>query len=160
MTEATTRALALAEFTSALERRDGRVFPKGTPPAWVTDAIRACHETPGGLILPDDWIYEQIASVLSDLESRDPDDWEDQAGEIADSLVDCYSADRTKWLASHLARVAYVTQACEEYGRREDLIDQIGLGQYAELSHITHTVIRAIFDRADDLADPAVDSEV
>ena len=119
---------------------------------WMVDAIRECHD--GGELLPNDWIYEAIHSVLGDLTDREPDSWEDSTSEIADSNVDVYNADRTRWLASHLAFGALVDEAVEELGQSDQgIFGNIGIGQYVLLERIAHTLISAIEEQAKDSDD-------
>lgn len=123
-------------------------------PEWMRDIVRACH----GNMMPDDWRYRMIEECADALADREPDQWEDDSHEIADSLVDVYNGPRLQWLASRLDRSAYVDEARDEglISPDADTFDQLGIGQFMEYREILDLLIRAIGDTADDI-DPTPD---
>ena len=145
-----------AEFAAAFvrdTRTDGTTYYRTAPdcPDWVD--VREIHQAIDDR-LPDDWIYEQIAVIASDLtgfEFFDGDAAREAVGEIADGLVDVYNADRTRWLADHAGNVALCDDAAAEYGGWDvGIIQRIGLGQYLAIERLAHaiiTIIEAEFDQ-------------
>jgi hypothetical protein len=95
--------------------------------------------------LPDDWVY-QHASLIADrlTEYDDADAAREAVAEIADSLVDVYNADRSKWLASHLNNAFLVDEACSELGWPDDIFKAIGYGQYRALENIANKMIELV----------------
>lgn len=143
-----TLALAMYNTLERDTRNNGETFIrlKDGSPEWMTDAIRKAH---GGM-LPDDTRYRMIRDVLSSLTDREPDDWEDAAHEICDSLIDVYTSRLTAWLASDINRVGYVTEAIEEYGRGRDPAHEIAMGQFREYEEIYGSLVRSIEERAEE----------
>lgn len=135
------------------ERTDGDHYTRtkdGTP-EWVRDLV---HDAHGGLFLPDDWRYDAIWNALGaihDSGAEDADDLDDLAHEWADGEVDVYNAARTEWLASSLDRAAYVDEAREQFGTEgADLFDQLGSGQYVELTEVFGSVRQSLENRMDE----------
>jgi hypothetical protein len=139
----------LSTFVEAFEsktRDNGETFLciDDDAPAWCKVVVRECH---GGM-MPDDTRYNMIHSVACDLLDRceddtDADSLRDDAGEIADGLVDVYNSARVAWLASHIERAGYIDEA-----QREGLIspetvtmDRIGIGQCLEYQEIAYQLI-------------------
>lgn len=120
-------------------------------PDWMAEAVREAH----GDMLPDDWRYEAIWAVseaLSDLGADE--DHEDAIHEIADGLVDVYTANLTKWLASSLERVAYVDEAREDFGGEgNDLETAIKRGQFLEYREIASSLVSALAALVDEDSD-------
>lgn len=147
-----TIATLASEAYDAMETRtrdDGTnyVTTKDDAPQWVQDLAHDAH----GTMLPDDWRYDAIHSVLSAL-SCGAD--EDDPGEIADTLVDTYTGDRLRWLASHMDRVAYCDDAAEEFGAPDcGIVERIGWGQYMEASEIVGSVVESLRARLEEVED-------
>lgn len=121
---------------------------RSNAPQWMTDAIREAHDR--GDILPNDWIYDQCHTIASNMSDTDPADWEDSVGEWADSGVDIYNSDRSRWLGSHGAFASIVDEAVSELGHSDQgLIGDIGLGQYYMIERIAQVLIRAVTDKAE-----------
>lgn len=130
------------------ENGDDFYSVKDGAPDWITDLVHDAH----GSMLPDDWKYDAIHSVLGsihDAGAETADDLQDTDHEIADGLVDTYNADRVRWLASHLDRGAYCDEAAKEFGTDYDgdtvgIYDLIGAGQYMEAREIVGEVINSL----------------
>lgn len=127
---------------------------KDGAPEWLQDLCREAHHCgwAGELMFPDDWRYEAIYAALGHIADSGAEtihDLEDQAHEFADSHVDVYNDDRAKWLGSHHYRSGYVDEARDEglIADDADLMAQLGVGQYEELSEVFHAVARFLSDR-------------
>jgi hypothetical protein len=125
------------------------------------------HAAVDGPRLPDDWVYEQCASVASALVERvrygisSADDAREALREIADELVDVYNADRLAWLASHLGNVAIVAEACADLdvSPDTDTFTRIRLGQCEAISRIAGALIDACEFEADRREEGDADAE-
>ncbi len=142
----------LAEPFETRKRDSGEAFTvcKDDAPEWVRDVARAAH----GDMLPDDTKYGMIhesAEKLTEYADNDStvDSLRDQIGEMADSMVDIYHADRVRWLASDFRRAFYIDEAREEglIGPDTSTLDQIGIGQYQEYCEILNHLLSAIEDQ-------------
>lgn len=145
------------EFNDAFEsskRDDDTTFYKlkNDAPEWLqgSSVMMAIHAALDDR-LPDDWVYKKVY-FLSDriTDKENADDARDTTSEWADSLVDTYNSDRSKWLASHLNNAALVDEAVEEYGTEGDTFERIGIGQYLAIERIAAAVIEAIETEAND----------
>lgn len=125
------------------------VRTKDGAPEWIGDMCRDAH----GDMFPDDWRYACIAAAVDHI-AGDPEDPE-EVHDFADSYVDTYTADRLRWLASHLTRVEYVDNACEELGAHGGIVEMIAAGQYVEASEVYGAVLDALTARALDLLNPS-----
>lgn len=144
------RELADAFVTFKRDGSDETIYKcKDGTAQWITDAVMAAH----GDMMPDDWKYEHCShvadAIVETLEYNDADLDRLEVGEIADDLVDIYTASLTAWLASHLDRVGYVDDA--DHAEEADLGDLLRAGQYAELSEIADALAEAIRERAEEL---------
>lgn len=115
-------------------------------PQWVQDMIHACHYQG---MLPDDFVFEQVylmCSEISGLEDNDdPRDIEVHADDYSHALL--------KWLSSNLARADFVEDAIDEAcGDKCDLFLMIGIGQEKEMQEILDTIIDHLNDRLDFIA--------
>jgi len=149
-----TIAREAADCFTVRTREDGEQFTatRDGSPDWVTDIIHHAH----GEFLPDDWRYDVIGSALEHIADADIEtryDADDLSGEFADGAVDTYNAARFKWLASNLQRAGYCDRAREDglVADDADIIDRIGIGQYAEAEEIFALVLDALEARADEL---------
>lgn len=117
--------------------KDGR-------PQWVLDLCQTAHAD----MFPDDYRYEAIRDALAYISDNDAD--EDGSGDFADSHVDVYNTERSKWLYSRLDRAGYVDDAANEYGFSFDngkgVFDLLGMGQYSELSEVYGFVYRFLVE--------------
>ena len=101
---------------------------------WLTDAVHAAHDDE----MPNDWRYEtcwHIVAALEDGAERD---------EIADSLVDVYTADLVQWLADDISRIQYDAEAIDVFGHAETLADAIRVAQYCAIEAMVHLLADAI----------------
>lgn len=166
---ATTTMAELAQaFSDAFERgeRDqpnefgDRAFYKlkEGAPEWMHRAVQEAHCVGGELLMPNDWIYDACDTISGRMADSDPERWDDAAAEWADSGVDVYNADRTKWLASHLFWAGVVDEAVEELGHSDQgIFGDIGIGQYHALSHIAAALIQAVREQAEEDAETDAD---
>ena len=122
------------------DRERDMVLPTADAPEWLTDLCRDAH----GTMFPDDWRYEFIQDALNALE-----DDEDAEPDV-DSLYP-YTADRLKWLASHLDRPGYCDAAVQDMGLTfTDTVTLIGWGMAAELSEVFELVRGFLETRCED----------
>ena len=110
-------------------------------PAWIHDLIQRAH---GGM-LPNDWRYAAIKTILEHIEDADdPDDalenWE----------PDIYDRDLVDWLRSYGSRKQYVDDAVKEYGWTY-LMEALQLGQRFEMEEIFDMVITGLQARKSEL---------
>jgi hypothetical protein len=124
-------------------------------PQWVRDLVQSAH----GEFLPDDHRYAMIRSALDAVaESEASPDWTlDEIGhEFADN-AHIYNSDLLKWLASHLDRVGYCDEACDEYGlpAETDMIARISAGQTTERREVFSLVVDALQRRLDEVSTDA-----
>lgn len=136
----------LSEFEHG-KRNDGSgyVFIKNHDwdnPDKLMIAVRSAH----GDKMPDDWIYSTFHNCLqrlSDYEITDNDKLEDIRSEAVDSMVDIYTADLTKWLASNINNVYYLTQAIEEF-ECKDGFKALSMAQYIAIDEVMNEVINLL----------------
>ena len=155
MPNLTETARALADAFETKRRDNGESFYclKDGHPDWMMDALRAAHD--GGEMLPNDWSYRlaaQMAEHIAEaLEYESDRDRSDIIAEGADSLVPAYNGPRTAWLASSVARIAFVDEAAKEYGISPDggVMAMIGAGIAEELTMIGSALFDAIEGQAD-----------
>lgn len=128
--------------------KDGR-------PDWVHSLAMEAHgrDADGSpSFLPDDWRYDWAQDALGAIHDAGEDaDLDDVEHEFADN-VDVYTHDRLKWLSSNLQRSGYCDEAAEELGAVDmDIIQRIGLGQYAERREIFGLVLASLRERLEGL---------
>jgi hypothetical protein len=138
-------AKALSETFITLKRDNGEAFIKLTDdrPEWMFEAVRDAHCG----MSPDDRRYEMIKECVDTL--LEFDDWED-THQMIDRLVDVYHTDRVKWLASHLDRGEYCTEAIADgmFTGESSIWDILGEGQYREYRQIYDSLINSLNNRA------------
>lgn len=122
-------------------RNDGSsyTFLKDDAPAKLSVAVRKAH----GDKLPDDFVYGTFADLLQRLSEYtidSTDDIENYRHEIVDNYVDIYTHDLTKWLASDIGNVYYITQAIEEYGVT-DGFQVLATAQYIAIDEVMNYVV-------------------
>lgn len=157
----TTFQIVAEEFAAAFTRDNPRgVWSlKDESPEWMRDAIHDAH-TDGRL--PDDWIYENCASMVGSIaESSEADEVE--TCEIADGCVDIYTDALTAWLASNACNV----EACDECvseGLYEPMTEGadgitkwLQRGQYLLLDRACAALVCAIETQADERDSEAED---
>lgn len=140
---ATIKALAgeLYRAFQAKTRDNGDTFYclQDGSPEWMTDAIRAAHDSAN--MLPDDWRYDAIREAAGVIE--DADDFADAGDQFADG-VDVYNGALLSWAASHLSRMAYCDEAMSEYGKPESLAQLLMWGQAAERREVFDQLVAAL----------------
>jgi len=124
-------------------------------PAWIDKAQVSlkCHEALDDRF-PDDWVYEQMYFITSDLcnysDVETAEAAQDAMGDIADGLVDVYNMDRVKWLALDINNAFLCDEAAEEFGWDKDTMKEqglyglIGMGQYLAIERIGNALIECI----------------
>lgn len=115
-------------------------------PEWITSAIYECHRVLGER-LPDAWIYEHARYIAGELaECEDHDQACDAWTEIACGLVDPYTHDLVKWLASHLLNLDCCDEAQGEQLVKPDatMYERIAAGQQYALESITIALAHAV----------------
>lgn len=117
---------------------------KDSAPDWVQNLVYDCHKIGGGMMLPNDWIYEKIAhycDLLTNYESAE--EATDAISSDIDPLVDIYSADLAAWLAV-FQRSGIVESYVENCGNPDltnGMDNFIMALQSQVLEHIATTVI-------------------
>lgn len=164
-----TVAQELADAFTTDTRDDGKTFYKlkDERAEWIS---KDYEEGPVGRAhaalddrMPDDWVYEQCASIAGVLaEYEDADGARDSIGELVDGFVDTYNNHRAAWLASHLLNGALCDEAVEEYGSdypEGGIYDIIGLGQSLALTRIANELIAVVESEAEEREDAATADE-
>lgn len=112
-------------------------------PEWMADAIQAAHDD----MMPDDTRYAMIRETAYRMADADDSEIED-SHEAVDGLVDVYTAELTRWLASHYQRVSYCDEALEDIGGKlghdQTMINLIQMGQFAEYREIWSSLATAL----------------
>jgi len=125
----------LAKAMISDTRTDGATFVRLSDghADWMESAIEAAHEG----MMPEDTRYSMIRETAYRMADADDSEIEDPF-EAVDGLVDVYTSDLTKWLASHRLRTTYVDDAVSEYGwPAEGGVEQsLKMGQFAEYREI------------------------
>lgn len=138
-------ALAAALVTATRNNGVEYVRLHDGAPEWMQRVIHNAHAD--GSMLPDDWRYSAIRSVARAIsEIEDGADLSDVAHETCDSLVDVYTGDLTAWLASRADRSSYCDDAVEEWGRAENTIKLLQMGQFWEYREIWDSLISNLAD--------------
>lgn len=150
MTESELMADFYGHFVSVV-RNDGTKFYhlRSDTPRQYMEIVHAAHDG----MLPDDYVYETLYFLAGKFDDVLPDDWDDQAPDLCDSLVDVYNTDLLRWLASHLYRAQFVDEAVQDYGFDPgdfSLFKLLALGQYSEIRQIADYLISGIRNLADD----------
>lgn len=97
--------------------------------------------------LPDDWIYGSASAAADRIaESYTADEARESVTEWADSHVDVYNTELTRWLASHLFNISLCDEAVEEtgVGTAGGIIGMIQAGQFMALERIANALINEI----------------
>lgn len=122
------------------KRDNGQEFwsIKDGAPDWIQPMAHAAH----GDMMPDDWKYEFIVEMLRAI---------DGASDLEDITVaaDIYTTELTRWLASHLDRVAYCDDAIDEFGEMKDTVTLLQHGQYREKQEVLGRLKEYLEERGD-----------
>ena len=135
----------MTNYFETRTRDNGETFVTRTDdaPDWLADAVRAAHDDE----FPNDWRYVTCRAIFEAFEdgSSDP-------SEVADSLVDVYTADLFEWLAGDLGRSAYVDEAMTEglTSPSSSIEERIRLGQYLCIEAMVRVLAEAVDDNAED----------
>lgn len=136
--------------TATRESGEEFVRTKRGAPEWIADVVReGAHE--GGATLPDDWRYATARSALAWLADTDPDEWDEDVTEWADGCVDAYNGARLAWLANCPGAVDAVDDAREQFGPADNLLDEIGRGQYELAVAIGHGIAHELRELAESM---------
>lgn len=155
MPNLTQTARALADAFERKTRDNGESFYclKDGRPEWMQNALFAAHGY--GYMLPNDWCYHlarrMAEHIAESLEYDAARDLQEIVIEGAASLVPCCNGERLAWLASHLARSAYVDEVVSECGWPKDggIFEVIGYGIESELRAIGYALADAIEAQAE-----------
>ena len=153
---ATAKMQEFARIASAAferrERADGETFVALTDdaPEWVQPIVMDAH----GEFLPEDWRYACIEAAFDAIADCGEDEEQGDVGQqFADGYVDVYTGARLQWLASNLNRQGYVDSAREEFGPRESIVEDVGMGQYVEALEVFNLVWEGLAEVVEDLVD-------
>lgn len=138
-------------FEKAKRDSNGEEFTrlKEGSPQWMKDAIFAAHEAIDSR-LPDDWIYEMVRCLASDLEDRDLDEGSeadsDMLHEIADSQVEIYTSALAQWYADHSGNRDLCEEAVSEGLASESasIEDRIKVGQFMAIERILGSLVESL----------------
>jgi hypothetical protein len=134
---------------------DRKIYHQKKPgdPQWIQDMIYACHYNG---MLPDDFVFEQVFNLCSEISRLEPDDdpldIEVHADEYSHSLL--------KWVSSNLARADFVDDAIDDShwgNERSDFFRYLGVAQEKEMQEILYTIINKLEERVDELQDSEID---
>ena len=95
----------------------------------------------------------QVGRVLQSIvEYGDDFDIEENAFEVANSLVDVYNADLLKWVGSNSTHPAYVEDALSEYSYDSEggFYKLLQLGQYLQYEQIVAEVFEVLREMTDE----------
>ena len=88
-----------------------------------------------GDMLPDDFRYKMIHSILQEMD--DNDEYEDLD---IDNLTPIYTYELVAWLDSSISRLSYCDQYLEEYGEISDTISLLLGGYMMELNEVYYLI--------------------
>jgi hypothetical protein len=144
-----------AELNAALvhqKRSDGKelVSLASGSPDWMQELCRKAH----GDMMPDDWKYEFIEDAAVTFEEGNTD---------TSDLDSCYpyTADRLRWLASHLDRPGFCDEAASEFlpaDKRPAVLELIAVGMYWEMDQVFGIVMQCLIEREQLLASEAAEA--
>ena len=112
---------------------------------WLRDAVYAAHDGE----LPNDWRFQICAHIVELLEDGYS---ADMHSELADSLVDVYTANLFAWLAADQSRTAYCDEAwSDDLASASDhgIVGLISAGQYLAISAMVDILAQAIEENRD-----------
>lgn len=132
-------------FTTG-KRNDGEsyVFLTDNATQELKDSVKAAH----GDRLPNDFTfgtYADLMQKITDYNLDTIDELEDVRGEIVDSHIDIYTADLTKWLASDINNVDYISQALDEGDNiGTDGFRLLSVAQYLAIDEVMNEVVNLL----------------
>ena len=108
---------------------------------WQTDIIHKAH----GEYMPNDFIYDTIHTVLSNISDLGVDSTEEEAQEVIYQLEpDCYTANLTAWLHDNNNNVYYLTEALET--GVTDGFQALAIAQQIHIQEIAGLLVQGIID--------------
>lgn len=115
-----------------------------------TDKYQEFFHHAHGDMLPDDFRYEMIHDLLSDMSRYDDIDDIDSF-ELCDSNVPIYNNVLLEWLSSDNTRYTYVDDAISDYGYPTDegLIKAVQMGYFVELEEIYGLIVEWIDENSE-----------
>lgn len=153
-------------FEKAKRDSNGEEFTrlKEGSPKWMKEAIHAAHVALDGRF-PDDWTYETIRCLASDLEDRKIDEGSDvdsdMIHEIADSQVDVYTAALAQWYADHSGNRSLCEEAVSDGLASESasIEDRIKVGQFMAIERILGSLVESIESQREAEEEEASDAQ-
>ncbi len=128
--------------SSTRDNGESYVYLKDEASEKLKDSVHEAH----GDSLPDDWIYGTYADLMqkiTEYELKTIDDLENVRHEIVDSYVDIYTADLTKWLASDIRNVHYLSDAISE-GIADDGFQLLTGAQFLAIDNVMNYVVELL----------------
>lgn len=98
-----------------------------------------------GDMLPDDFRYKMIHSILQEMD--DNDEYEDLD---IDNLIPIYTYELVAWLDSSISRLSYCDQYLEEYGEISDTISLLSGGYMMELQEVYYLIVEWLNDNSNE----------
>lgn len=139
----------LKELKNEFYKENNKVCIKKDKEEIYNDFMDLIHGTE---FLPDDFRYSKTLDLINSLLDYDIeslDDLTEYSSEIIDSHVDIYNNDLTNWLSSNTLRLNYCNEGISEYGKQDDTIKTISIGQYIEIEEIYNGLVEYISKRID-----------
>lgn len=98
-----------------------------------------------GDMLPDDFRYKMIHSILQEMD--DNDEYEDLD---IDNLIPIYTYELVAWLDSNITRLSYCDQYLEEYVVISDTISLLSGGYMMELQEVYYLIVEWLNDNSNE----------
>lgn len=117
-------------------------FLRDDKPEELYKSIRLAH----GDRFPDDFVYDTYMSILENIDNYEVDtidQLDDIRSELVDSMVDTYTHDLLKWLASDINNVYLLTDVIEEYNPK-DGFQLLSMAQYNAIDDIFNYVYQLL----------------
>lgn len=108
----------------------------------IDELVLTIHDS--GDIFPDDYRYEWLEDSLQAVQDN-------ECTEDITLEPDIYTYNLTTWLASHVTRVDYLTQAQNEFDESEDGFKLLSLAQYLEKQEVLSSTIAWLEELYDEL---------
>jgi len=98
-----------------------------------------------GDMLPDDFRYKMIHSILQEM-----DDTEEYDDLCIDDLIPVYTNELISWLNGNITRLSYCDQYLEEYGEISDTISLLSGGYMMELQEVYYLIVEWLNDNSNE----------
>jgi hypothetical protein len=118
----------------------------------ASDELKGAVQEAHGDRLPNDFIFGTFADLLQSLRNYTIDsiDYLDEIeSEVITSYIDIYTHDLTKWLASDINNVYYITQVLEEQ-EIKDGFELLAAAQYQAIADVWQYVKDFIIEQAEE----------